>query len=343
MTPLVPALGWTLIHFLWQGALAALLTEVLFFFHPAVWWLSREIRQEREQASDDLAVRLCGDALEYAQALTTLEALASGSPSSRTAPRLALGAQGGSFMIRIQRLISPTAPTQLAPRAGLAVLLLLGGVFALQAHAQQAGRTTIDPASPLAKGTVRLRRYDLDSPDGKTRAGTLDMRVESAPLATMERAWVLLQKIPANTTRGYEDLEVKADPSEKGGLWQYKFTGAEAAVVMGIIRGQAGLGPIEKKPGLLVIQRINSFTHQGGLLPRGLFVEVWAGDVPADQVLQALNDLEAMTPKAGSPQEVRREIAPGTGQGPRITLDLRSTDPLQVRDQLEKALGKKDN
>ena len=36
------------------------LAESLLFFHPAVWWLSRCIRLEREYCCDDLAVTLCG-------------------------------------------------------------------------------------------------------------------------------------------------------------------------------------------------------------------------------------------------------------------------------------------
>ena len=37
------------------------LVETLLFYHPAVWWLSRRIRIERENCCDDLAVSLCGD------------------------------------------------------------------------------------------------------------------------------------------------------------------------------------------------------------------------------------------------------------------------------------------
>ena len=32
------------------------LVETLFFYHPGVWWLSREIRKERENCCDDLVV-----------------------------------------------------------------------------------------------------------------------------------------------------------------------------------------------------------------------------------------------------------------------------------------------
>jgi hypothetical protein len=42
-----------------------------------------------------------------------------------------------------------------------------------------------------------------------------------------------------------------------------------------------------------------------------------------------------MAPQAGIPQEVRREIPPGTAEGKRVTLDLKDADPLKVRDLLE--------
>ena len=48
--------------------------ETLFFFHPAVWWLSRRLRDEREQACDELAVSVCGgDPIFYSRVLLTVE------------------------------------------------------------------------------------------------------------------------------------------------------------------------------------------------------------------------------------------------------------------------------
>jgi beta-lactamase regulating signal transducer with metallopeptidase domain len=315
------------------------IAEVLFFFHPAVWWVSKKIRQEREQASDDLAVRLCGDALDYAQALTALEALASRINPPRSSPRLALGAQGGDFMSRINRLVSPMAPTLLAPRAGLVVLLLLGSAFALPARTPTPLQAASEKDAALPKGRVHLRRYDVDGPDGQ-KAGTIDMKVEFATLAAMEGAFAQLQKIPADLAKGYVEVLAVAKMPETGSIWNYKFTGVDPARVLTIIRAQEALAPIDKKPGLLVIQRYNSFTYEGGLLPKGLFVNIWAGDIPADIVVQALNELEAMAPKAGIPQEVRWEIPQGTGKGVVVTLDLSSVDPTQVRHTLESALAK---
>jgi len=65
---------------------------------------------------------------------------------------------------------------------------------------------------------------------------------------------------------------------------------------------------------------------------------VWAGDVPAEAVLEALKELMAMAPDAGVPQEVRRQVSPDLGQGNRISLDLRDKDPMQLWDELEAAI-----
>src|SRR5262249_13851986 len=68
------------------------LVETLLFYHPAVWWLSRRIRLERENCCDDLAVHLCGDPYTYARALADLEQLRGGRR------QLALAATGGSLL-----------------------------------------------------------------------------------------------------------------------------------------------------------------------------------------------------------------------------------------------------
>lgn len=49
--------------------------EMLLFCHPAVWWVSRRIREEREHCCDDLSVAACGDVMIYVGALARLEEL----------------------------------------------------------------------------------------------------------------------------------------------------------------------------------------------------------------------------------------------------------------------------
>ena len=72
--------------------------ETLLFYHPAIWWLNRKIRAEREHCCDDRAVALCGDAMEYARALTLME-------QWRSAPVFAMAANRGPLTERIVRVL----------------------------------------------------------------------------------------------------------------------------------------------------------------------------------------------------------------------------------------------
>jgi len=93
--------------------------ESVLFYHPGVWWLSHQIRTEREHCCDDLAVAVSGDVLTYARALAELE-------STRPAHAQAvLAASGGSLVRRIRRLIDPARPVQSSFAWALNVMLLL--------------------------------------------------------------------------------------------------------------------------------------------------------------------------------------------------------------------------
>lgn len=73
--------------------------ETLLFYHPAVWYVSHQIRNEREHCCDDLAVAACGNVLVYARALTELEGL------RHSENQLAMAADGGSLSHRVRRLL----------------------------------------------------------------------------------------------------------------------------------------------------------------------------------------------------------------------------------------------
>ncbi len=56
---------------LWVN-LAQRVTETLLFYHPAVWWLSNCLRNERELCCDALAVKVTGRRLTYAKTLESV-------------------------------------------------------------------------------------------------------------------------------------------------------------------------------------------------------------------------------------------------------------------------------
>jgi beta-lactamase regulating signal transducer with metallopeptidase domain len=164
------------------------MVETLLFFHPAVWWLGRRLRQQRELCCDDVAVESCADPLVYATALLRLE--------ERRSQRLnlAMALDGhrpwSGLSLRIARILGETngekSPRELVPvpLAGicavfLLVLLPMPQLFAGLRKNQQPqtappavsaaptftpAPTTINLAAPVASNVVRERSTASPTP-----------------------------------------------------------------------------------------------------------------------------------------------------------------------------------
>ena len=120
--------------------------ETLLFYHPAVWWLSRRIRAEREQIADDFAARHLGEPRRLALALSELEKL------QFSSHHLAQAANGGDLMARIRRLLRPDVQSlnwkAAIPVLGLAV------VCAASAHAPAGRPEAIAESRGETRGAV---------------------------------------------------------------------------------------------------------------------------------------------------------------------------------------------
>lgn len=112
---------------LWSGLQNVI--EALLFYHPAVWWLGRRIRAEREHACDDIAVAACGDAVALAEALADLEI-------AKREHRVLLAANGGALLQRIGRLLAPApARSWRGPPAFLGAVIMVAALCVAQADA----------------------------------------------------------------------------------------------------------------------------------------------------------------------------------------------------------------
>lgn len=80
------------------------IVEILLFFHPAVSWVSKQMRNEREYCSDDIAVQHCGDAIAYAHTLADTASLCTRA-HHHTIPDMAMAASGGDLKQRVVRLV----------------------------------------------------------------------------------------------------------------------------------------------------------------------------------------------------------------------------------------------
>ncbi|HKT88389.1 MAG TPA: M56 family metallopeptidase [Candidatus Sulfotelmatobacter sp.] len=111
--------------------------ETVLFYHPAVWWLNKRIRAEREHCCDEIAVEACGNAVEYARALTLME-------EWRSAPIFAAAANGGQLR---ERIVSVLGLKTLG--SGLRAIGVTGSVLCLTA-ALLAGNALLGIAHPKA-------------------------------------------------------------------------------------------------------------------------------------------------------------------------------------------------
>ncbi len=98
------------------------LIETIFFYHPAVWWISSVIKNERENCCDDLTLKLCSGSLVYFKALYNLQQICS---EERDIVLAALGKRNQLFR-RINRMNSNSKNTSYGAKfATFAVMLVL--------------------------------------------------------------------------------------------------------------------------------------------------------------------------------------------------------------------------
>ena len=98
--------------------------ESLLFFNPAVWWISHQIRREREACCDALATELSGAPADYAKTLVHVAERVL-YPAPAAAPAFGNKREPSSLAERIQRLLVPgyRPSLRLTWRAMLAALI----------------------------------------------------------------------------------------------------------------------------------------------------------------------------------------------------------------------------
>jgi len=113
--------------------LLQIVVETLLFYHPAVWWLSRRIRVERELCCDDLATQSCGSPVALAEGLAAIEAARLQGENARLAVTAVGDGRRGLTLRRVRRILGfDETPDRrrVAWLAGLLVLVVIaiGGV-----------------------------------------------------------------------------------------------------------------------------------------------------------------------------------------------------------------------
>lgn len=109
-----------------------LFAESLLFFNPAVWWISRQLRVEREACCDATAIGLSGAPADYAQTLLTVaESILQPPPAA--APAFGRSRPPSTLLERVQRMLIPgyRPALRLTWRAMILAMLTGGGLLFL--------------------------------------------------------------------------------------------------------------------------------------------------------------------------------------------------------------------
>jgi len=117
------------------------LVEILFFFNPAIWWISDYVRVERENCCDDEAVALCGNPLSYARALANLQSISVNAPSLA----MAFAGKDGSLLGRIKRLVQQPSLRPTFSEGFMAACVLIVGLTVISVSAFARFTTTPNP------------------------------------------------------------------------------------------------------------------------------------------------------------------------------------------------------
>ncbi len=132
--------------------------------HPAVWWIDRQLRLERETACDDWAVNATGSARALAVSLTKLASLP-GRPSD--AVLLPAAFASSDLTARIVRLLDRRRNTSTARTLGAPMIVapMLGALALTIASVE------LVVTSPVVSRTAHLSRAHVDSNGGSRIAG----------------------------------------------------------------------------------------------------------------------------------------------------------------------------
>jgi bla regulator protein blaR1 len=167
--------------------------EVVFFFHPVFWWINKEIKEQRENACDELAIHLGISPKDLAFGLASVL-----NQAQHHVPEMALTAakRNTPTLDRIKRIMgvktSPTQPTTLTTLT-MIITLLLGATLIVGAYDQKSLKDSENPLTIESntktldlKLEIKMADSFLDTVPSKKNPGIFTDSIVERPLSPEE-------------------------------------------------------------------------------------------------------------------------------------------------------------
>ncbi|QDT41154.1 Methicillin resistance mecR1 protein [Gimesia alba] len=229
--------------------------ETLLFYHPAVWWLSNQIRQEREMCCDEIAVSVTEQRGNYAIALERVARIQA-QGGLRLAPAF-MGEQKMNLLSRVRNILGQSNPPEHNPAClvgimVVAVPLMLFGFsgsssIGNQAVAQEGGKSAEAEAGPRksAEGKVGVRKSAERDGGGALQGFQPQSKREAALFQMIQQ---LQQEVSAlrrevrsrGTGDRFRESELMRDSFKDGAPEQVDRAGAAKTLPAGWERSKVG-------------------------------------------------------------------------------------------------------
>ena len=129
-----------------------MLLRCLFWFHPMIWLIDRELRAEREIICDEAVIRYNGDARTYAAGLWKVAQYGMGWDFAGIS-----GAAGSTLSRRIKLMLNAEGPAKLSPFGRVLAGVTIFGLFIIALALAVLTRSDVSAAKLQARGALERR------------------------------------------------------------------------------------------------------------------------------------------------------------------------------------------
>ena len=248
-----------------------LFVEALLFFNPAVWWISRQLRVEREVCCDTLAIELSGAPADYARTLVHVaENVLSSAPVA--APAFGDNRGPSSLTDRVQRLLVPgyRPALRLTWRAMLVALLAGGTLLFLSAFGTRVTVAAIlSPQERIAQIEKKMSEYGQQSKPDDEDSTKIEIsgHVRTADHSPLPDHW----RVDFHVKTGHGGIGSGPTENRDG-----SFKGTVRRGILWVSAGAPGFAPFALAA--MDIRTSNRVENLELVLPRGFDVSVLAVD-----------------------------------------------------------------
>ena len=186
--------------------------EIVFFFNPTIWWVSSQVRQEREHCCDDFSVSITGDKMLLVNALAHVEAFRINQPLV-----MAFGKKRMTLLHRIRRILGVSTKENRSIESVIAIILvsiILGSFIIFKSDKMIAQVQNVAKKIEFPKNNSALKK---DEPISFTSIRTHQKSLKKDTTINVNKTEIYSSDF--NTNDGDNNYKYFNSNSRRGSFW----------------------------------------------------------------------------------------------------------------------------